>query len=257
MYGDTVAPECEAAREAMSALIDGEQSPLSGAWLTAHLVDCGRCRDWYAAAAEIRRRSRLALVPEVPDLVDRVLAVTDVSQEHVSRLDDGRRGWRITRTLLACTAIAQLWFALPVLLFARDPDVAVHPAHELGSFDTALAIGFLVVVWRPRLARGMRPLVGVIAGLLVITAAIDLARGRTTLADEAPHLLAAVAFVLMCLMRSSPGGRGVDSVVGRAVPPLPSRPTDAGGSTSGDIDAADRGGLVDTGSARTTSRATA
>lgn len=194
-----VDPECEAAREALSAHLDGEPSPLSAAWLTEHLVECADCRRWYTGAAELRRRTRLTLVPDIPDLTDRILAAVRAGSDpdvveapHTSRREIA---WRL---LLAATAAVQLWFALPVLLFARDHDVTTHPAHELGSYTTALAVGFAVVAWRPRLARGMRPLVGIIALLLVSTAIIDLAHGgRTTFSDEAPHLLSVAGFLLM------------------------------------------------------------
>jgi predicted anti-sigma-YlaC factor YlaD len=195
----TVGPECEAGREAMSAHLDGEPSPLSASWLTEHLVECAECRRWYAGAADLRRRTRLTLVPAVPDMTDRILAaVRDRSGPGVvdpPRISRRVMAWRL---LLAATAAVQLWFAVPVLLFARDHDVTTHPAHELGSYTTALAVGFAVVAWRPRLARGMRPLVGIIALLLVTTAVIDLAHsGRTTFSDEAPHLLSVAGYLLM------------------------------------------------------------
>jgi predicted anti-sigma-YlaC factor YlaD len=231
MRDDAVAPECEAAREAMSASLDGEPSPLSTGWLTAHLVECGACRAWYLAAAEIRRRSRLALVPKVPDHTDRILRATTAAPARQPTHRAGRRRVGIARLLLVCAAAVQLWFALPVLLFARDNDVSVHPAHELGSFDTALAVGFLVVARRPRLARGMRPLVGVIATLLVVTAIVDLVHGgRTTIADEAPHLIAAFGFLLMCLVAGPPQTRVTQSNVAPLPSPQPARPAGASGT---------------------------
>ncbi|MGH9054496.1 MAG: hypothetical protein ACRDYY_01300 [Acidimicrobiales bacterium] len=56
----------------------------------------------------------------------------------------------------------------------------------MGSLDVAVAVGFLVAVRRPARAMGMLALVGVAAGLLVVTAIVDLVVGRTDLLDEAP-----------------------------------------------------------------------
>ena len=210
-------PECDAAREAMSAQLDGETSTLAQSWLTEHLVGCPGCRAWHRAALELRRRTRLTLLPDVPDLADKILdSVAGTGRDLASVAGDsadvrqasGRR--RLARIGLVIVSVAQLWFSLPVLLFARDPDVSTHPAHELGSFTTALALGYLAVVWRPRFARGMRPLVGIAGLLLVATACVDLVRGRTTMADEAHHLLVVAAYLLMCVIARSDRGEAIE-----------------------------------------------
>jgi len=208
MTGNSLTPpECDAAREAMSAHLDGETSVLAQSWLTEHLVGCQACRVWHQGALDLRRRTRLTLLPAVPDLADKILAsVTDAGDARVSFSGapasatqvSGRR--RLARIGLVIVSLVQLWFSLPVLLFARDSDVSAHPAHELGSFTTALALGYLAVAWRPRFARGMRPLVGIAGALLIATACIDLLRGRTTVGDEAHHLLVVAAYLLMCVI---------------------------------------------------------
>ena len=43
---------------------------------------------------------------------------------------------------------------------------ALHSVHELGSFDVALAVGFIAAALRPSLARGMLPLVVALVGAL-------------------------------------------------------------------------------------------
>ena len=42
-----------------------------------------------------------------------------------------------------------------MLLFGHDHDAGVHAAHELGSFDLALAIAFAVGAVRPKLSAGL------------------------------------------------------------------------------------------------------
>jgi hypothetical protein len=44
----------------------------------------------------------------------------------------------------------------------------------------------------------MRPVVAVVAVLLAVTAVADMASGRTSVGDEAPHLLAIAGWLLIC-----------------------------------------------------------
>jgi hypothetical protein len=98
---------------------------------------------------------------------------------------------------LVVVAGAQLAICVPVLLLGHDRSAPVHVAHEMGSFEVAVAIGFLVAARRPGRAMGMLSLTGVAAALLVLTAALDLAAGRTDLWDEAPHLLVVAGWLLL------------------------------------------------------------
>jgi predicted anti-sigma-YlaC factor YlaD len=93
------------------------------------------------------------------------------------------------RAGLIALAVVQMVLALPVLLLGRDAGAPVHVAREVGSFDFALAVGFLFVGWRPVRAYGMLPLVAALVACLGITTAVDLARGTATLLGESAHLL--------------------------------------------------------------------
>jgi hypothetical protein len=94
-------------------------------------------------------------------------------------------------------ALAQIAVTVPVLLLGSQAGTPLHVAHELGSFDMALAIGFLLAAWRPLYAHGMRTIVGAAALLLVATAVIDLISGHAGAAEEAPRLLAVVGWLLL------------------------------------------------------------
>ena len=98
---------------------------------------------------------------------------------------------------LLLAALAQAVVSFPVLVLGSDRDAPLHVAHEMGSFDLALAAGFLVAAWRPVRAQGMRALVGVAVLLLLLTAAIDLIAGRTTLSDELPHVIPLLGWALL------------------------------------------------------------
>ena len=184
---------CDSARIAISALLDGEPPLVDRSQLERHLAECVHCRAWRERAHEVTRAMRLrpaAPAPALPrELLDRVAAAPS------------GRWWKslagLTRVALVLMALAQIAVAWPMLLAASYREAPVHVAHEMGSFELALAIGFLVAAWRPSRAIGMRSLVAAAAGLLVVTAAIDLLSGRTTLGDEAPHLLAVVGWLLL------------------------------------------------------------
>ena len=73
----------------------------------------------------------------------------------------------------------------------------LHAAHELGSFDLALAIAFAVGAVRPRLSAGLAWPCCVAALGLAGTAVADVAAGRTFGADEALHLVAVAGALLL------------------------------------------------------------
>src|SRR5207245_1088168 len=98
---------------------------------------------------------------------------------------------------LVAVAVTQLVVAGPSLLLGHDGFAPEHVAHELGAFTVALAVGFVWAAYRPRLANGMAPIVGVVAGLLVVTAWLDASLNNTTITTEWPHLLEVAGFLLL------------------------------------------------------------
>jgi|HubBroStandDraft_6_1064221.scaffolds.fasta_scaffold270560_2 predicted anti-sigma-YlaC factor YlaD len=184
--------DCEGARIAISALLDAEESGVERESLDLHLDGCADCRLWREEAHEITRRFRL-VAADVPapseDLRDAMAAATR------------RWSWPVaatrTRLALVLVALGQIVLTVPALIFGSDHDAPIHVAHEMGSFDLALAAGFLVAAWRPSRARGMSTIVGVAALALILTAVIDLTVGRTSPTDEAPHLLAVAGWLLL------------------------------------------------------------
>jgi predicted anti-sigma-YlaC factor YlaD len=184
---------CGLAREAISALLDGESSPLEPAQLEAHLAGCAACRSWRERAHAVTRRARLAAAAPAP--------LPDSALLSAMQASDRRRSWwrslAAVRVALVLVALAQLAFSLPDLLSGSYRGAPIHVAHEMGALDMALAVGLLVAAWRPVRAQGMRALVGCAALLLALTALIDLLDGRTSLSDEAPHLLVVAGWLLL------------------------------------------------------------
>jgi predicted anti-sigma-YlaC factor YlaD len=195
-----VVVECERAREAISARIDGEDPGLPEDVLEAHLDGCAACRSWAQAAHEVTRRARIGGPFLDHDLTASVLAA-------VPATPPGRRRRVTQRAGLTVVAVAQLAITVPLLILGHDHDAGVHAAHELGSFDLALAIAFAVGAIRPALSAGLAWPCGVAAAGLAGTAIVDLVGGQTPGADEAQHLVAVCGAVLLFWQARTVGGR--------------------------------------------------
>jgi predicted anti-sigma-YlaC factor YlaD len=182
--------ECDRVREALSARIDDEDSGVPAAVLAAHLAGCPDCRAWEQRAHLVTRRARLGGVFLDHDLSARVLAAAPPAP--------ARRSRAVTqRAALAAVAAVQLAITVPLLILGHDRDAGIHAAHELGSFDLALAIAFCVGAIRPALSAGLAWPCGIAAGGLVGTAVIDMIGGQTFGADEAQHLVALAGALLL------------------------------------------------------------
>lgn len=184
--------ECELYRESLSAEMDGERPAVSSELLRAHVRRCDACGDWEVQARGLAG----ALVATVaahdaPDLSRRILRAAAVpvrTGEHLTP-------WRVT---LAAVAVLHVLLALPATLGAP-----AHTAAELGSWDIALAVGFLFAAWRPARAWGMLPLV---AAVVVGVAATGFIAPTTDadLASEAAHLLDVAGLVCVWALAGKP-----------------------------------------------------
>lgn len=192
--------KCEHIREDLSARLDGEAPALAEEVVARHLESCAACTTWWNTAQEL---SAIVTTPDAPDLTASILTAV--------RSNEASRGARRTRALttrwaLGLLSLVQLAISGPVLLFGHDHTAPIHIAHEVGSFDAALAIGLLLAAIKPRLAAGMLPLVAAITGLLLLTAASDVVTGRTLATNEAPHLVDLVGLLLMARLAATSGG---------------------------------------------------
>ena len=204
--------ECDRFREAVSARIDGEDPGLPAAEIEAHLAGCDACRGWQQRAYTLTRRARLGGSFLDHDLTDQVLAA-------VPSAPAGRH-WRLGRRAgLIALALAQLAVTVPLLIMGHDHDAGAHAAHELGSFDLALAIAFAVGAIRPALSAGLAWPCGIAAAGLTGTAIIDVIGGQTFGADEAQHLIAVAGAALLFWQARNAGGGTSGSVTAAFEPP--------------------------------------
>jgi predicted anti-sigma-YlaC factor YlaD len=206
--------ECDRVREAISARIDGEDPGVPDGPVEAHLATCADCRGWQQRAHAMTRRARLGGRFLEQDLTARVLAA--IPPEPAGRRRVAWGGGMARRTGLAAVAAAQLAITIPLLILGHDHDAGLHAAHELGSFDLALAIAFAVGAVRPALSAGLAWPCAIAAAGLAGTAIVDLIAGQTFGADEAQHLVAVAGAVLLCWQART--------VNGPAEPVLAARP---------------------------------
>jgi predicted anti-sigma-YlaC factor YlaD len=174
-------------------LLDVERPGVDLAALDEHVSGCPACQKWQEQAHELTRRARLQPARPAPVPTDRIVGLVRIRPARWWRPDSVAA----VRIALIAVAGTQLAVCVPVLLFGHDRSAPLHVAHEMGSFEVAIAIGFLMAAYRPSRAVGMLTLVGAAATLLAVTATLDLVANRTDLSDEAPHLIVLIGWVLL------------------------------------------------------------
>jgi predicted anti-sigma-YlaC factor YlaD len=186
---------CQPHRDAISAMADGEVSPVPADVLRGHLDDCAACTAFAASVQDLHRRVRVHEAEQVPDLTASILAAVDTPA--VSR---ARARFAQLRVVLAMAGVAQLLLLVPFL--ASGQALAGHASREASIFQVALGIGFLLVAHRPARAAGLLPVAAVVAMLASVVAVADVFAGTATLLAESVHVIEVVGtFVLWAMVR--------------------------------------------------------
>jgi predicted anti-sigma-YlaC factor YlaD len=184
------------ARAELSAWLDSGQSGELAGPLVEHLAGCVPCQQWLRAAEKVTTQVRQARNRTAPDRTEELLAAVLADQAQRDRAR-GRSRFLIRAGLTAAGA-AQLAIIIPALVLGNaGGGTPVHASHELGAFNLALAVGFVMATIRPSLARGMLPVAGVASAALVVLAIVDSALGYTTPGAEAVHLITLAGAVLL------------------------------------------------------------
>ena len=100
--------DCDVAREALSARMDGERLHVPAARVDAHVQSCLGCRRWLAEAMELAQRTRHADPSGGPDLSARIVAAADAAPAGARSGRFTHAVSRLPRYLLAITGVAQL-----------------------------------------------------------------------------------------------------------------------------------------------------
>jgi predicted anti-sigma-YlaC factor YlaD len=186
--------QCTTARTAISARLDGEEPGVDPNDLATHLEHCPGCRAFARDAESMHREVRLARAPTVPDLTAPILASIGSERRPYPAQE---RALRIT---LAIVGVAMIVAALPALIFGDDAGLPVHAARHVGSFDLALAVGFLFAAWRPSRIPGLLPIVAALVACLVGTSVLDVLDGRTGAVAEVQHAVEVVGLAAAWLL---------------------------------------------------------
>lgn len=185
--------DCDIAREALSARIDGEREPVPAAQVDEHLAGCEPCRQWQTAAVErtqlLRRlagRSQVAAVrapTRQPDRWDRLVQT-----------------W--PRWSLGAVGITQLALAITQSLGAPLglPSNDGHVLNESTAWSAALGLVMIGTALRPALAGGLAWVLAAFTVLLVMYEFDDAIGGQVGIERALTHLPVVAGTVLAFLV---------------------------------------------------------
>ena len=176
--------DCDTAREALSARIDGEREPIPAARVDEHLAGCVSCRDWQAAAVEqtqaLRRltgRSQLA-------------AVRSPVNHQPDRSDALVASW--PRWSLGAIGLTQLALAIMQSVGADlgglGGAAAGHLLNESTAWSAALGVVMIATAIRPALAGGLAWVLATFTAVLVIYEFDDAIAGQVGIERGLTHL---------------------------------------------------------------------
>jgi predicted anti-sigma-YlaC factor YlaD len=197
---------CDAARELLSVVADGESTRLEQSTVDLHLDGCVECSALSQRMAVVDRQFRFRPAEPVPDLVG---AVTARARPAVL----GRGGWM--RPALGWVAVVLFAQNLMPLVFGEANGAETHLARHLGAFGVALAIGFAYAAFRPHRAFGMLPFVAALVVSMLASTGFDLLDGGRSAVAEATHLAELIGLALLWMIAGSPGWNGWQPVTRR------------------------------------------
>jgi predicted anti-sigma-YlaC factor YlaD len=191
--------DCDVAREALSARIDGEREPVPAARVDEHLTACDQCRAWYARAVEqtqqLRRlagRSQVAAVaaPSPPP--------------RASRPDAGT--W--LRWTLAVVGVVQVALAVAQALgvnvgtsgAAHHAMMGGHLLNESTAWSAALGVVMMIAAARPNAAAGLAGVLSVFTAILTAYVVSDALSSAVSLDRILSHLPVVAGTVLALLL---------------------------------------------------------
>lgn len=183
--------DCEQCRAALSARLDGEDPGLPGPALDAHLAGCAACRRFAerigGLAAALPRDAA-----QVPDRAVEILAAVRVQRRAQAPAESRER---VVRAGLAVVGVVQIAAAL---IGMTAP--GAHTLRDLGAFEVALAIGFLVAAVRPSTAAGLLPTAAALAVCLLVVVVADVLGGQAAAGGEAAHVTELVGVTLVWML---------------------------------------------------------
>ena len=191
--------ECEIAREALSARMDGEHEPVPARRVDEHLASCPECRQWQD---ELNSQMDVLRGLIAADRT-RMTAVTDsVAQPALPETRDG-----LDRVRIALAVVGGIQIVLAVLQ-AAGVSIGVHVGHSMGghvvnestAWSVALGVAMLVAAARPAAAMGLAIVGGVFTLVLTGYVVVDGLTGAVGAVRMLSHLPALAGVVLTVLV---------------------------------------------------------
>jgi predicted anti-sigma-YlaC factor YlaD len=197
--------DCEVAREALSARLDGEREPVPSARVDEHLAECGGCRAWFeqvdAQARNLRR------------LVESRPVIAPVGAFALGQLPPPRRRWMTwQRWALLCVGIAQIGLAIVQgigldvgLTHQHAMNASNHLLNESTSWSIALGVIMVGAALWPTAAAGLAGVLATFVAVLSVYVVVDAVSGVVTTGRVLTHLPVVIGAVLATLVwRSTP-----------------------------------------------------
>lgn len=198
---------CDAAREALSARLDGERPQVLAQQVDAHLESCRRCRSWLIGAAVQTRRFASVEPGDGPDLVARIMA--SIGEESSGRqrrmrwLRSHYRRWGLIavglfQVAIAAAQISGIDFGM-VSSHMHGAMSGEHLMHESTAWLLALGLAMVAAGIWPVTAIGVAAITGVYSVALLGYVIVDAFAGEVTATRIASHmpLLLGLAFALL------------------------------------------------------------
>jgi predicted anti-sigma-YlaC factor YlaD len=195
---------CSDVRASLSAGLDGEMPALPPDVVEHHLGACAGCRHWSEEVTALHRMLRVQPAAAEPDHTEAILAA--LPRRHVLT-DERVQGLRIVTLVIA---LVQLVTSVP-LLFASGSMAGMpgmddgHLERHIGISAIAMAVGLLVVAWRPERARAMLPILGVLVIGLIWGCFGDIWNGRPVPGNLLAHGADLAGFAAVWLLARTDG----------------------------------------------------
>ena len=195
--GDYRNVECEVAREALSARIDGEREPVPAARVDEHVEGCADCRAWLdhvgLQAASLRRMAHSPVV---------LATDADGRVPGLPRLRVAWQRWALLGVGVVQTVVASAQALGVSVGLSHDHGMGAggHLVHESTAWSITLGIAMVgAAVW-PGAAAGLAGVLGIFTGVLTAYVLADAMSGAVTATRVLTHLPVVLGAVLAILV---------------------------------------------------------
>jgi Putative zinc-finger len=135
--------DCTQCREAISARLDGEESPIASSAIDAHLAICPACHQFSDDAVRVTKLARCAPATHAPDISMKVMSIVGELGTVLEVLTDLDRHSTACATAMMAHNASDMLSATRAALDCADIAAA---AHRVLSRDTATDTGVLKAI---------------------------------------------------------------------------------------------------------------